>query len=64
MKNLFIELTDSDGVNIMLNVMHIAWIEPAKDGTAIKSNLVHYSGSKKVKESYQEVKAKIESLNE
>lgn len=63
MKNVFIELTDNDNNKILLNVLHIAWIEPDKNGTSIKSNLVNYSFPKKVKESYQEVKALIESLN-
>jgi hypothetical protein len=63
MKNIFIELTDTDDTKILLNVLHIAWIEPNKTGTVIKSNLVHYSISKKVKESYDEVKSMIGSLN-
>ena len=63
MKNIFIELTDTDDQKILLNVMHIAWIEPAKDGSSIKSNLEHYSFPKKVKESYAEVKSLIESLD-
>lgn len=63
MKNIFIELTDTDDVRIMLNVMHIAWIEPNKTGCSIKSNLVNYSLPKKVKESYDEVKQKIELLS-
>lgn len=63
MKNLFIELTDKDGVKILLNVLHIAWIEPAKDGVSIKSNMEHYSFPKKVKESYDEIKAMIKALD-
>ena len=63
MKNIFIELTDTDDVKILCNVMHIAWIEPGKNGTSIKSNLVHYSIPKKVKESYDEIKAMIQALN-
>jgi hypothetical protein len=63
MKNIFIELTDTDDVKIMLNVMHIAWIEPGKNGSSIKSNLVNYSLPKKVKESYDEIKLKIGSLS-
>ena len=43
MKNLFIELTDPDDTKILFNVMHIAWIEPAKNGSSLKSNLVNYS---------------------
>jgi hypothetical protein len=63
MKNIFIELTDADEQKILLNVMHIAWIEPVKGGCSIKSNQVHYSFPKKVKESYDEVKAKIAALD-
>ena len=63
MKNIFIELTDTDDVKILFNVRHIAWIEPGKNGTSIKSNLVHYSIPKKVKESYDEIKAMIQALN-
>lgn len=63
MKNIFIELTDTDDVKILLNVMHIAWIEPGKNGASVKSNLVHYSLPKKVKESYEEIKAMILALN-
>jgi len=63
MKNMFIELTDTDDTKILLNVLHIAWIEPGKNGTTIRSNMVHYSLNKKVKESYDEVKSIIGSLN-
>jgi hypothetical protein len=63
MKNVFIELTDNDNNKILFNVLHIAWIEPDKNGASIKSNLVNYSFPKKVKESYDEVKSLIESLN-
>ncbi len=63
MKNIFIELTDTDDVKILLNVMHIAWIEPEKNGSSIKSNLEHYSFPKKVKESYGEIKSLIASLD-
>lgn len=63
MKNVFIELTDTDDLKIMFNVLHIAWIEPGKNGTLLKSNLVHYSFPKKVKESYDEIKAMISALN-
>lgn len=63
MKNLFIELTDTDDKKILLNVMHIAWVEPGKNGSSIKSNLVNYSFPTKVKESYEEVKTLISSLN-
>jgi hypothetical protein len=63
MKNIFIELTDADEGKILLNVMHIAWIEPAKTGSSIKSNMVNYSFNKKVKESYDEIKSKIAALD-
>lgn len=63
MKNVYIELTDSDDVKILFNVLHIAWIEPGKNGTILKSNLVNYSIPKKVKESYDEIKAMIFALN-
>ena len=63
MKNIFIELTDSDDLKILINVMHIAWIEPVKGGSSIKSNMQHYSFPKKVKESYEEVKAIIKALD-
>jgi hypothetical protein len=63
MKNVFIELTDTDDTKILVNVLHIAWIEPGKSGSSIKSNLVHYSLPKKVKESYNEIKSLIASLN-
>lgn len=55
----FIELTEKDGTKILLNVLHIAWIEPNKTGSCIKSNLVNYSLSRNVKESYDEVKSLI-----
>ncbi len=63
MKNIFIELTDTDDVKILFNVMHIAWIEPGKTGSSVKSNLVNYSLPKKVKESYEEIKSMILALN-
>ena len=63
MKNIFIELTNKDDSKILLNVLHIAWIEPDKSGTVIKSNMVNYSFATKVKESYDDVKALIASLN-
>jgi len=63
MKNIFIELTDTDDVKILFNVMHIAWIEPGKNGASVKSNLVNYSLPKKVKESYEEIKTMILALN-
>ena len=62
MKNIFIELTDNDDVKILFNVLNIAWIEPGKNGSSLKSNLVNYSLPKKVKESYEEIKLMIASL--
>ena len=63
MKNVFIELTDTDDVKILFNVLNIAWIEPGKNGSKLISNLVNYSLPKKVKESYDEIKAMISALN-
>jgi len=63
MKNIFIELTNTDDVKILFNVMHIAWIEPSKNGASIKSNLVNYSLPQKVKESYDQIKELINALN-
>jgi hypothetical protein len=63
MKNLFIELTDQDDHKILINVMHIAWVEAGKNGTTLKSNLVNYSFPTKVKESYDEVRSKIAALD-
>ena len=63
MKNLFIELTNTDGEKILFNVLHIAWIEPSKNGSSLKSNLVNYSLPQKVKESYEEIKALIKALD-
>ena len=64
MKNCFIELTDSDDVKILLNVYHIAWIEPGKKGSILKFNLVNYPMPKKVKESYEEIKSLIRALDQ
>jgi hypothetical protein len=61
MEPKFIELTTKDNEKILLNVLHIAWIEPNKGGSTIVSNFVHYSFSKKVMESYEEIKALIRS---
>lgn len=63
MKHNFIELTETNGSKILINVLHIAWIEPDKDGSSIKSNFVNYSLPKRVKESYDEIKSLIASLD-
>jgi hypothetical protein len=63
MKNLFIELTDQDDHKMLINVMHIAWIEAGKNGTTLKSNWVNYSFPVKVKETYDEVRSKIAALD-
>ena len=63
MKNLFIELTDTNDSKIFLNAMHIAWIEPGKNGTVIRSNMVNHSLNIKVQESYDKVKELIRSLD-
>ena len=57
----FIELTEKDGSKILLNVLHIAWIEANKNGSSIKSNLVNYSLPRNVLESYEEIKLLIKS---
>lgn len=59
MEPKFIELTTKDNEKILLNTLHIAWIEPNKSGSTIISNFVHYSLSKKVMESYDQIKALI-----
>lgn len=59
MESKFIEVTEKDGSKIFLNVLHIAWVEPTKNGSSIKSNLVNYSLPRNVTESYDEVKALI-----
>ena len=64
MKNCFIELTDTDDIKILFNIYHIAWIEPGKNGSVLKSNLVNYSMPKKVKESYEEIKSLIRGLEQ
>jgi hypothetical protein len=61
MKNTFIELTDTDDQKFLINVRHIIWTEPAKNGTSFR--MKDYSFVKKVKESYEEVKALIKSLD-
>jgi hypothetical protein len=61
MEYKFIELTDTDGTKFLINTLHIAWIEPGKDCSVIKSNFIHYSLSRKVKESYGEIKDLIKS---
>jgi len=57
----FVELTEKNGSKFFINVLHIAWIEPTKDGASIKSNFVNYSFPKNVTESYEEVKKLIEN---
>jgi hypothetical protein len=61
MEAKFIELTDTDDVKFLINILHIAWIEPNKNGSVIKSNFIHYSLSKKVKESYEQIKDLIKA---
>ncbi|MDX9929340.1 MAG: hypothetical protein RBS37_05745 [Bacteroidales bacterium] len=61
MKNIFIELTDTDGSKLMVNVLIIAWVLPNKNGALIRTNNVNHSLPLKVKESYEQVKAMIES---
>ncbi len=57
----FIELTEKGGTKILLNVLHIAWVEPTKNGSSIKSNLVNYSLPRNVKESYEQIKSLIKN---
>jgi hypothetical protein len=57
----FIELTNRDDEKFFINTMCIAWIEPNKNGSVIISNCVNYSLLKKVKESYEEIKALIKA---
>ena len=61
MKNTFIELTDTDDQKFLINVRHIIWTEPSKSGTSFR--MKDYSFLKKVKESYEEVKAIIKALD-
>ncbi len=64
MKNIYIELTDSDGEKFLLNLLHVAWIEPdKKGGCLLKSNWVNNSLNRHVKESYEEVRALIASMD-
>jgi len=64
MKNIFIELTDKDDSKILVNVLQIVYIEKGKTGSIIMSDLVNHSFSKKVKESYDEIKSLIASLTQ
>jgi hypothetical protein len=63
MKNIFIELTGTDDEKFIFNVMHIAWIIPNRNGTTINSDLQIITMPRKVKESYQEVRSLIASLD-
>jgi hypothetical protein len=63
MKNIFIELTGTDDVKFLFNVLHIGWIEPNKNGTTINSDLQYITVPRKVKESYQAVRSLIASLD-
>ncbi len=63
MKNIFIELTANDDEKFLFNVMHIGWIEPNKNGTTINSDLQYITVPRKVKESYQEIRSLIASLD-
>ncbi|MCU0461744.1 MAG: hypothetical protein MUF36_07000 [Bacteroidales bacterium] len=61
MKNTIIELTDTDNQKFLINVLKIVWIEPTKGGTSIR--MEEYSFPKKVRESYEEIKALIKALD-
>jgi hypothetical protein len=63
MKGHFIELTETDGTKLFMNTIHIAWFEPHKGGSSITFNLVNYSFSKKVKETYDEIKAMMNTTS-
>jgi hypothetical protein len=63
MKNTFIELTTKDDSKILLNILRITYIEANNDGSIIVSDIVNRTISKKVKESYSEIKSLIASLN-
>jgi hypothetical protein len=57
MKYPFIELTGTDDEKILINAIHIGWIEPNKSGSKIIFNISNYSLPKKVKESYEVVRS-------
>jgi hypothetical protein len=59
MNQKFIELTEKDDAKILINIFHIAWIEPNKAGSTITFNVPNQSFPKKVKESFEEIKAKL-----
>jgi hypothetical protein len=63
MKNTFIELTTKDDSKILLNVLRITYIEPYNNGSIVVSDIVNKTISKKVKESYSEIKSLIDSLS-
>jgi hypothetical protein len=63
MKNIFVELTNKNDSKILLNVFQIVYIEANDSGSIIVSDLVNHTISKKVKESYNEVKSLIGSLS-
>jgi hypothetical protein len=63
MKNIFIELTDKNDSKILLNVFQITYVEANNSGSIIVSDLVNRTISKKVKESYDEIKSLIGSLS-
>ncbi|MGD0341605.1 MAG: hypothetical protein ABSA76_07850 [Bacteroidales bacterium] len=63
MKNIFIELTDKNDSKILLNVFRITYIEPHDSGSLIVSDIVNRTISKKVKESYADIKSLIGSLS-
>ena len=63
MKNIFIELTDKNDSKILLNVFRISYIESTGEGSIVVADLVNRTFSKKVKESYAEVKKLIEAVS-
>lgn len=57
----FIELTEKDGSKILINALHIGWIEPNKNGSTITFNMVNYSFPKKVQESFETIRSLLKS---
>jgi hypothetical protein len=63
MKNIFIGLTMTDDTKFCLNILHPVLIEPNKNGTTLISNSGGGSFQKKVKESYDDIKSLMASMN-
>jgi len=63
MKNIFIELTNSDNEKFTLNILQIVLIEPNKKGTTLQCTIGDMILQRKAIESYDQVKAIIASMN-